>query len=178
MVGQVSRLAQYKNLQLRGEITDDPKLRMLGQLALVTDITKKLFVVSGAKPRRGLLYDLLEFASQMGEDEEDWSCQVPWEELREEERLLKELRWDLESLLPNPCNCADCSGIERDPTPPRNLFTPTADMRAAAKREATLREEGRRVRRRASEDEANGPTPKRSLRDHRRNNAHELEALI
>ncbi len=174
-VGQVSRLAQYKNLQLRGEITDDPKLRMLGELALVIDILKQLRA-DGANLPRGLLYDLMKFASET--DENDiWECRAPWEELREEERLLKQLHWDLELLLPyDPCECTRCRGIEVD-SPPLNLFTPTPDMRAAAKRETTLREEGRRVRRRASEDEAEEPTPKRSLRNHRRANA-ELEALI
>lgn len=178
VVGQVSRLATYKNLQLRGLLTDDPKLRMLGELALVTDITKKLFAAGGARPPLGLLYSLQSFTSEMCEEYEDY--ELPWknwDELREEERLAREIRWDLEALEPNSCECARCCGVDEEATPPLKVFAPSQEMRATAKREATLREEGRRVRRRASEDEAEEPTPKRSLRNHRRANA-ELEALI
>lgn len=166
MVGQVSRLAQYKNLLLRDQLTDDPKLRMLGELALVTDITKKLFAEKGANPPLKLLYTLLSFTSEMDENDED--CWVQWEELPEEKRLLTELRWDLEAMEPNSCYCARCRGVEEDDVPPLKVFTPTADMRLAAKREKTLRNGGRRVRRSTNEDEAEELTPKRSLRDFRR----------
>ena len=191
MVGQVSRLAQYKNLLLRNTADTDkyPSLVMLGELALVTDVVEAMNE-NGADVPLGLIFELQDFAEEIckelaeGRNIMELFMSLEWNHRRRESddilafargcnsalRTL-EFVFDRESMVEH-------EDEREEPIEHRHpIFIPTQEMRASAKREETLREDGRRVRRRASEDEADESNPKRSLRDHRRANA-ELEALI